>query len=58
MRLYNTQGRLQNKNVSKYLISWRKKSRSKIQFQTKHNPKVMKRLFGANPVMKKMEVKL
>ena len=35
MRLYNTQGRLQNKNVSKYLISWRKKSRSKIQFQTK-----------------------
>ena len=30
----------------------------KIQFQTKHNPKVMKRLFGANPVLTKMEVKL
>ena len=35
MRLYNTGGRLQNKNVNKYLIDWRKKSRSKIQFKTK-----------------------
>jgi len=35
MRLYNTHGRLQNKNVTKYLINWRKKSRSKIQFEVK-----------------------
>ena len=35
MRLYNVHGRLQKKNVTKYLIDWQKKSRSKIQFQVK-----------------------
>jgi hypothetical protein len=35
MRLYDINGRLRNKNVSKYSISWSKKSRSKIQFKTK-----------------------
>ena len=35
MRLYNTTGKLVNKNVSKYLIDWEKKSRSKIQFKIK-----------------------
>ena len=35
MRLYSTSGRLVNKNVSKYLIDWNKKSRSKIQFKIK-----------------------
>jgi hypothetical protein len=35
MRLYNVYGKLQNKNVSKYLISWDSKSRSKIQFKVK-----------------------
>jgi hypothetical protein len=35
MRLYSTAGRLVNKNVSKYLIDWDKKSRSKIQFRIK-----------------------
>ena len=31
MRLYNVRGRLVSKNVSKYLIDWGSKSRSKIQ---------------------------
>ena len=35
MRLYNTYGRIQNKNVSKYLIDWNKKSRSKLQKRVK-----------------------
>jgi len=35
MRLYNLYGKLQSRNVSKYLINWDKKSRSKIQFQVK-----------------------
>jgi hypothetical protein len=35
MRLYSVTGRLVNKNVSKYLIDWDKKSRSKIQFKIK-----------------------
>ena len=35
MRLYNINGRLQKKSVSKYLINWNKKSRSKVQFKTK-----------------------
>ena len=35
MRLYNLNGRLQKKSVSKYLINWNKKSRSKVQFKTK-----------------------
>jgi len=35
MRLYNIYGRLQKRSVSKYLIKWNKKSRSKIQFRTK-----------------------
>lgn len=35
MRLYNIYGKLQSKNVSKYLIDWDKKSRSKVQFETK-----------------------
>jgi hypothetical protein len=35
MRLYNIYGKLQSKNVSKYLIDWDSKSRSKLQFNTK-----------------------
>ena len=35
MRLYNINGKLQSKNVRKYLIDWGKPSRSKIQFKTK-----------------------
>ena len=35
MRLLNIHGNLQRKSVSKYLIKWNKKSRSKIQFRTK-----------------------
>ena len=35
MRLLNINGRLQKKSVSKYLINWNKKSRSKVQFKTK-----------------------
>ena len=35
MRLFNINGRLQKKSVSKYLINWNKKSRSKIQFKVK-----------------------
>ena len=35
MRLRSVTGRLVNRNVSKYLIDWGKKSRSKIQFKTK-----------------------
>tara|TARA_Y100001963_G_C6781281_1_gene449992 strand:+ start:144 stop:563 length:420 start_codon:yes stop_codon:yes gene_type:complete len=35
MRLYNTRGKLQSKSVTKYLIKWDKKSRSKLQFNVK-----------------------
>tara|TARA_Y100000593_G_C4160372_1_gene261720 strand:- start:144 stop:560 length:417 start_codon:yes stop_codon:yes gene_type:complete len=35
MRLYNANGKLQNKSVSKYIIDWDKKSRSKLQKQVK-----------------------
>ena len=35
MRLFNINGRLQKKSVSKYLINWNKRSRSKVQFKTK-----------------------
>ena len=35
MRLISVTGRAVNRNVSKYLIDWGKKSRSKIQFKTK-----------------------
>lgn len=35
MRLYNTRGRLVNKNVEKFRIRWDEKSRSNIQFQVK-----------------------
>ena len=35
MRLFNINGREQKKNVSKYVINWNKKSRSKIQFAVK-----------------------
>lgn len=35
MRLINIYGKLQSKNVSKYIIDWDKKSRSKVQFETK-----------------------
>ena len=35
MKLYNVRGRLQNKNVSKYLIDWDGKCRSKIQLKVK-----------------------
>ena len=35
MRLYNIHGRIQNRSVSKYLINWNKKSRSKLQKRVK-----------------------
>ena len=35
MRLYNVKGKLQSKLVTKFLIDWGKKSRSKIQFKVK-----------------------
>lgn len=35
MRLKNIHGRLQSKNVTKYLIDWRKNSRSKLQTKVK-----------------------
>lgn len=35
MRLFDINGKLVNKNVTKYLIDWSAKSRSKIQFNTK-----------------------
>ena len=35
MRLYNIKGKLQSKLVTKFLIKWNKKSRSKIQFKVK-----------------------
>lgn len=35
MRLYNIRGRQVNKNVSRYLIDWDEKSRSKLQFKAK-----------------------
>ena len=35
MKLYNVHGRLQNKNVSKYLIDWDGKCKSKIQLKVK-----------------------
>ncbi len=35
MRLYNVYGKLQSKNVTKFLIDWEGKSRSKLQFKAK-----------------------
>ena len=35
MRLYNIRGKLQSRKVSKYLINWDAKSRSKLQFGAK-----------------------
>ena len=35
MRLLNINGKLQYKNVTKYLIDWDKKSKSKLQFKVK-----------------------
>jgi hypothetical protein len=35
LRLYNIRGRQVNKNVSRYLIDWDKKSRSNLQFKAK-----------------------
>jgi len=35
MRLYNVYGKLQSKNVTKFLIKWDSKSRSKLQFAAK-----------------------
>ena len=35
MRLYNIHGKLASKRVTKFLIDWHKKSRSKVQFQVK-----------------------
>ena len=35
MRLFNIHGRLQKRSVSKYLIDWNKKSRSKVQLSVK-----------------------
>jgi len=35
MRLYNVYGKLQSKNVTRFLIDWDSKSRSKLQFKAK-----------------------
>lgn len=35
MRLHDIKGRLRSRNVSRFLIDWNKKSRSKIQFKVK-----------------------
>lgn len=35
VRLYNLNGKLQSKRVTKYLINWEKKSKSKLQFKVK-----------------------
>ena len=35
MRLYNIHGRLQKRSVSKYVVNWDKKSRSKLQKRVK-----------------------
>jgi hypothetical protein len=35
MRLFNIYGRLERRNVNKYLIKWDKSSRSNIQFEVK-----------------------
>jgi hypothetical protein len=35
MRLLNVNGKLVNKNVTRYSINWQKKSRSKLQFKFK-----------------------
>jgi len=35
MRLYDVNKRLRNRSVTKYLINWNSKSRSKIQFKVK-----------------------
>jgi len=35
MRLYNVYGKLQSRQVTRFLIDWDKPSRSKIQFKTK-----------------------
>ena len=35
MRMFDLQGRVRNKNVSKYLINWTEKSRSKLQKRAK-----------------------
>jgi hypothetical protein len=35
MRLYDIKGKLRSRNVSRFLIDWNKKSRSKIQFKVK-----------------------
>ena len=36
MRLYNVYGKLQSRNVTRFLIDWDAKSRSKIQFKVKN----------------------
>ena len=35
MRLYNVYGKLQSKQVTRFLVDWDKPSRSKVQFKTK-----------------------
>jgi hypothetical protein len=35
MRLYNVYGKLQSKQVTKFLVDWDKPCRSKVQFKTK-----------------------
>ena len=35
MRLYNVYGKLQSKQVTRFLVNWDKPCRSKVQFKTK-----------------------
>jgi|TARA_R110000751_G_scaffold23569_7_gene65105 hypothetical protein len=53
MRLLNIYGRLQKRSVSKYLINWNKKSRSKIQFKVK---KFLEPFWKANVVYEEFPV--
>nr|ADD96442.1 hypothetical protein [uncultured organism MedDCM-OCT-S09-C426] len=41
MRLYNVYGKSVTKNVTKYLIDWDGKSRSKLQFNVKQFLKIL-----------------
>jgi len=53
MKLFTVNGRLQNKNVSKYLIDWDGKCKSKIQFKVKS---FLKEFWGCHVVYEEFPV--
>ena len=53
MRLYNTYGRLQYKNVERFRVDWEAKCRSKIQFEVK---KFMKKYWEKHVVYEEFPV--